>query len=88
MHLTDVRTGLVRGVRLVVLTLLAGAFLLTLPFVGLGGLWRTHAAASILLSSASALVLLINAAYQDGEAEVPVVLRWTVRIAGTTMFVP
>ena len=94
-HLTDVRTGLVRGVRLVVLTLLgwltpvltllAGAFLLTLPFVGLGGLWRTHAAASILLSSASALVLLINAAYQDGEAEVPVVLRWTVRIAAALL---
>jgi hypothetical protein len=94
-HLTDVRAGLVRGVRLVVLallgwltpvlTLLVDGFLITLPFVGLNALWRTHAAASILLSSASALILLINAVYQDGETPAPAVLRWTVRGAAVLL---
>jgi hypothetical protein len=94
-HLTDVRAGLVRGVRMVALTLLAwltpvlallaGAFVLTLPFTGLDPLWRTRAAASILLSAASLLILLINAAYQDGSEPPSVVLRWAVRAAAAIL---
>lgn len=75
-HVTDVRTELVRGVRALVLTLLAWllpmmtafavAFLLALPFTGLQPLWSTKSATAILLAASAALVFLINAAYQDG----------------------
>lgn len=93
-HLTDVRQGLIRGIRTVALTLLswllpilallAGAFLLTLPFTGLQLLWETRSAAAILLSSAAVLIVLINAAYQDGEPDgvVPPVLRFAGRLGG------
>ena len=53
-HLTDVRDGLIRGVRtialmllswlLLVLTVLVGGFLAALPFTGLDGLWETGSA--------------------------------------------
>jgi len=90
-HLTDVRAGLVRGTRTLVLVLLswllplmagiAAAFLFSLIFTGLSPLWKTGFAAGYLLSAAGTLVFLINAAYQDGAAErlPPVVLR----VAGT-----
>lgn len=93
-HLTDVRAGLIRGLRTVALTLLswllpvlvllAGAFLLALPFTGLEPLWKTRSAASILLSAAAVLIVLINAAYQDGEPDqtVPLPLRGAGRIGG------
>ncbi|MBP7703966.1 MAG: DUF4153 domain-containing protein [Caulobacter sp.] len=93
-QLTDVRVGLIRGIRTValtllswllpVLTVLAAAFLLALPFTGLEPLWKTRSAAGILLSAAATLIVLINAAYQDGEPEgiVPLVLRATTRLAG------
>jgi hypothetical protein len=90
-HLTDVRVGLVRGVRTLALTLFAwltpvlalltGGFLLMLPFTGLHPLWNTKAAATILLSCASALILLLNAAYQDGSSAPSLVMRNTVRAA-------
>lgn len=78
-HATDVRPGLIRGVRTVVLTLfswllpllaaiLAG-FLGSLPFVSLARLWSTHFAGRLLLVAAVLLVLLINSCYQDGAAE-------------------
>lgn len=93
-HLTDVRAGLIRGIRTVALTLLswllpvlvllAGAFLLALPFTGLDPLWKTRSAASILLSAAAVLIVLINAAYQDGEPDsaVPLVMRIAGRTGG------
>jgi len=93
-HLTDVRAGLIRGIRTVALTLLswllpvlvllAGAFLLALPFTGLEPLWKTRSAASILLSAAAVLIVLINAAYQDGEPDqtVPLPLRGAGRLGG------
>jgi len=94
-HLTDVRVGLVRGVRTVALTLLswltpllallAGGFVLMLPFTGLNPLWKTKAAATILLSAASWLVVLINAAYQDGVERPTVLLRWAVRAASVIL---
>ncbi|MDO9337308.1 MAG: DUF4153 domain-containing protein [Caulobacter sp.] len=93
-HLTDVRVGLIQGVRTVALTLLgwllpllAGltlAFLLTLPFTGLKPLWDTRNASVILISAGGAVILLINAAYQDGgrEKPLPAALRWAMRLAG------
>lgn len=92
-HLTDVRASLIRGIRTVALTLLAwlapvltvltSAFLLALPFTGLEPLWQTRNAAVSLFGAAAALIVLINAAYQDGqpEAALPALLRWAGRLA-------
>lgn len=92
-HLTDVRSGLIRGIRTVALTLLAWlapllagltvAFLLALPFTGLDPLWRTGRAAALLLGAAATLIVLINAAYQDGQPDrpPPAPLRWSGRLA-------
>lgn len=92
-HLTDVRDGLIRGVRtvglmllswlLLVMTVLAAGFVAALPFTGLQGLWETGSATALVLAAAAALIVLINAAYQDGRADnrPPVVLRAAVRVA-------
>ncbi|MDP3800825.1 MAG: DUF4153 domain-containing protein [Phenylobacterium sp.] len=92
-HLTDVRDGLIRGVRtvalmllswlLLVITVLVGGFLAALPFTGLGGLWETGSGVSLVLAAAAALIILINAAYQDGQPDnrPPFVLRAAVRVA-------
>lgn len=96
-HLTDVRDGLIRGVRSVVLmllswllllmTVLAAGFLAALPFTGLDGLWETGSATALVLSAAAALIILINTAYQDGRADnlPPVVLRVAVRVAAVLL---
>jgi len=91
-QLTDVRSTLVRGVRTVALTLLAwllplmtliaAGFLASLPFTGLEPLWKTRAATALLLTAAAHLIVLINAAYQDGEDAPHLVLKWAARIAG------
>lgn len=92
-HLTDVRDGLIRGVRTVVLmllswlllvmTVLVAGFLLALPFTGLEGLWNTGSATALVLSAAATLIVLINTAYQDGRPDnlPPAVLRIAVRVA-------
>jgi len=92
-HLTDVRDGLIRGVRSVVLMLLSwllpviavltAAFLAALPFTGLSGLWEQGSATALMLSAAAVLIVLINAAYQDGtdETRPPLVLRWAVMLS-------
>lgn len=92
-HLTDVRDGLIRGVRTVVLmllswlllvmTVLVAGFLAALPFTGLEGLWATGSATSLVLAAAAALIILINTAYQDGRIDnlPPAVLRIAVRVA-------
>jgi len=92
-QLTDVRDGLIRGVRtvalmllswlLLVLTVLVGAFLSALPFTGLTGLWATGSATALVLSAAGVLIILINAAYQDGRPDTrpAPVLRVAVRVA-------
>jgi hypothetical protein len=61
-HLTDVRDGLIRGVRtvglmllswlLLVMTVLAAGFVAALPFTGLNGLWETGSATALVLSAA------------------------------------
>ncbi|HUC66997.1 MAG TPA: DUF4153 domain-containing protein [Stellaceae bacterium] len=78
-HVTDVQAGLVRGMRTLLLTLLSwllpllalivAGFLASLPFTGLAPLWSTRFATALLLNASAALVLLINAAYQDGAPE-------------------
>lgn len=96
-QLTDVRDGLIRGVRtvalmllswlLLVLTVLVAGFLAALPFTGLGGLWKTGSATALVLSAAGALIILINTAYQDGREDnlPPAVLRIAVRVASVLL---
>ena len=96
-QLTDVRGGLIRGVRtvalmllswlLLVITVLVAGFLLALPFTGLDGLWKTGSATALVLSAAAALIILINTAYQDGREDnlPPVVLRVAVRVAAVLL---
>lgn len=90
-HLSDVRMGLINGIRSVALMLLswllpvmalfALAFLAALAFVGLEPLWATFSATALLLSAAATIIILINAAYQDGLPDnMPhVVLKWAAR---------
>jgi hypothetical protein len=96
-QLTDVRDGLIRGVRavalmllswlLLVMTVLATGFLAALPFTGLKGLWDTGSATALVLASAGALIVLINTAYQDGRADnlPPLVLRIAVQVASVLL---
>lgn len=98
-HLTDVRDGLIRGVRAVILMLLSwllpviatltAAFLFALPFTGLSGLWEQGSATALMLAAAAVLIVLINAAYQDGTEDTrpPLVLRWAA-IAGGFLLIP
>lgn len=94
-HLTDLRSGMVRGARALGLVLLswllpamafiAAAFFVTLPFTGVQPLWETRTATAILLCAAAALVVLINAAYQDGAHSAGFILRWSARVAAVLM---
>jgi hypothetical protein len=96
-QLTDVRSGLIRGVRtvalmllswlLLVITVLVAGFLAALPFTGLEGLWKTGSATALVLSAAAALIVLINTAYQDGREDnlPPVALRVAVRVASVLL---
>ena len=96
-HITDVRPALLRGMRnlgltllgwlLPLVTVLAAAFLLALLLVGVEPLWSTRRAASLLLTAASVILVLLNAAYKDGDPEhaPPAVLRWAGRLAGPVM---
>jgi hypothetical protein len=99
MHITDVRPAIVRGIRTLLLVLMSwllpvtvlllAGFLGSLPFTGLDALWKTGHATSVLLGAAAALVVLINAAYQNGEVAGTVarVVRWSARI-GALMLLP
>ena len=96
-HLTDVRVGLVRGARTLVLTLLswllavptaiAVGFLAALPFRGLKALWAAGSASGTMLSVCAALIILMNATYQDGERDghPPTALKWFTRIAALSL---
>jgi Domain of unknown function (DUF4153) len=97
LHVTDVQAGIVRGVRTLKLTLLswllpmmlviAVGFLAALAFTGLEPLWNTRRATTLVLLAAAALVLLINATYQDGQGEHTVarVLRHAATIAAVVL---
>lgn len=96
-HVTDVRIGLINGIRAVslvllswllpVMTVLAVAFLAALPATGLTPLWDTGSATAIVLVAAATLVVLINAAYQDGGQETAPhwVLQIAARVAGVAL---
>ncbi|MBA4805164.1 MAG: DUF4153 domain-containing protein [Brevundimonas sp.] len=98
-HLTDVRDGLIRGVRtvglmllswlLLVMTVLAAGFVLALPFTGLQGLWDTGSGTSLVLAAVAALIVLIGAAYQDGRPEnrPPLPVRLAVQV-GSLLLAP
>jgi hypothetical protein len=66
-----------------VITAIGLLFAVSLCFSGLEPLWKTKTATASLLAGCVALVLLVNAAWQQGDAERPVhiVLRWSARIA-------
>jgi Domain of unknown function (DUF4153) len=96
-HVTDVRARLVAGIRTVALTLLswllplmtliAAGFTFSLPFTGLAPLWATREAASLLLTAAATLVILINAAFQDGDPahNRPIFLRYAELVAAVVL---
>ncbi len=99
LHVTDTQAGIVRGLRslilglmvwlLPVVTLFVAGFLATLPFTGLAPLWGTRVATGLLLATTGALIVLINAGYQDGlpEHAPTVILRHAARVAAL-MLVP
>lgn len=98
-QLGDVQAKLLGYVRALVLGVLSWLlpviavigviFAASLCFSGLKPLWDTRAATVTLLAACVALVLLINAAYQQGNEERPVhiVLRWAVRLAALLLLV-
>jgi hypothetical protein len=93
MHITDVRPAIVRGIRTLLLvlmswilpvaTLIVGGFLASLLFTGLAPLWATKHAASVLLGAAAVLVVMVNAAWQNGAAApmVAPAIRHSARLA-------
>lgn len=97
MHITDVRPAIVRGIRslllvllswiLPVTTLIVVAFLMSLPLTGLQPLWATKSATAVLLGAAATLVVLINAAFQNGEvaSSVARIVRLSVRLAALAL---
>ncbi|WP_049622386.1 DUF4153 domain-containing protein [Frateuria defendens] len=62
--------GVCRGL-LPLVAFIGVLFVLSLPFTGLEGLWRTRMAASILIALQLVMVLLLNAVRQDGTGNVP-----------------
>jgi hypothetical protein len=93
LHLTDIGPAMVRGARTLLLTLLSwllplitlivAGFVVSLPFTGLRALWSIGHASALLLVATAALIVLINAAYQDGEPEhlPPAILRLSGKVA-------
>jgi hypothetical protein len=97
MHVTDVRPAIVRGIRGLLLVLLSwlapvvallvAGFVLSMPFTGLAPLWATRHASAALLGACAVLVIMINAAFQNGEA-VPGLaapVRWSARLAAVLL---
>lgn len=93
LHITDVKPGIVRGIRtlllvlmswlLPVVTLMVTGFIVSLPFTGLEPLWATRNATAVLLGASAVLIVLINTAFQNGEVSTQLsrVLRVSARLA-------
>ncbi|MGC0152553.1 hypothetical protein ACPRNU_08855 [Chromobacterium vaccinii] len=91
LHLSDVRPGIIQGLRSLLLTLLSwllpllvlliAAFLSLLPFTGLDGLWKTGHATMLLLGASGLLIFLLNTAYQDGGEAHGRVISLSLRVA-------
>jgi hypothetical protein len=66
-----------------VAVLIVGGFLASLLFTGLAPLWATRHASAVLLGAAALLVVLINAAWQNGAAlsTAAMPIRFSARIA-------
>jgi hypothetical protein len=96
-HLTDVRVGLVRGARTLLLTLLSWlltvmtvitvGFLAALPFTGLVALRAAGSSSGVMLAVCAALIILLNATYQEGEhdGQPPMALKWLARVAALAL---
>ncbi|MCE7902702.1 MAG: DUF4153 domain-containing protein [Gammaproteobacteria bacterium PRO9] len=67
------------------LSFIAVLFLISLPFTGLAPLWATRSAAAILMSLLIALVVFVNAVYQDGEGARPYP-PWLRRLVEAALF--
>jgi hypothetical protein len=92
-HLTDMRPGIVSGIRNLLLTMLSwllpllaclvAAFLVAIPLAGFELLWNTRFATSLLLGTCIVLVVLINTAFQDGNRgeQTHMLLRHAMRLA-------
>ena len=97
MHITDVRPAIVHGIRSLLLvllswvlpitTLIVVGFLASLLVTGLQPLWATKSATAVLLGAAATLVVLINAAFQNGEigAGLPRVIRLSAKLAALSL---
>ncbi len=98
-HLGDVQPKLMAGFRALVLgvlswllpviTVIGGVFAASLCVSGLEPLWKTKAATASLLAACVALVLLINAAWQQGDEDRPmhIIMKWSARLACGLMLV-
>lgn len=98
-HLGDVQPKLMAGFRALVLgvlswllpviTVIGVVFAASLCVSGLEPLWKTKAATASLLAACVALVLLINAAWQQGDDDRPVhiIMKWSARLACGLMLV-
>src|SRR5450830_549679 len=97
MHITDVRPAIVRGIRTLLLVLLSwlapvvavlvAGFVLSMPFTGLAPLWATRHATAALLGACAVLVIMINAAFQNGEMlpALAAPVRWSARLAAVLL---
>lgn len=94
-HLADADIALTRGARqiglmllswlAVLMTMILTAFLVALLFTGLQPLWDTGAGTVLLLNAAATMILLINAAYQDGSIAVSAFMRAVIRFAAAPL---
>jgi hypothetical protein len=91
LHITDVKANIINGMRnlclvllsylLPLITLIIGLFLFSLTFTGPSLLWQTGHASVLLLVSALALIILINAAYQNGLTPLSKIKRYVLSLA-------
>lgn len=103
-HLTDVAPGIIAGIRKLALVLLSwllplmvlitAGFLIALAATSLDLLWQTRRGAVTLLSAAACLIVLANAAYQQGppregeDGHLPAkILAWSGTAIGPLLLV-
>ncbi|MBR9972508.1 DUF4153 domain-containing protein [Magnetospirillum sulfuroxidans] len=103
-HLTDVAPGIIAGIRklalvllswlLPVMVLITAGFLAALAATSLDLLWQTKRGAVTLLSAAACLIVLANAAYQQGpprdgeDGHLPArILAWSGSAIGPLLLV-